>query len=174
MVVLYRLSYGSKKMAPQAGFEPATDRLTADSSTTELLWNAKKYVSLATSYSHRGKPPTTIGAKELNDRVRHGNGCDLFAIATRLILTDSTPTTVELFWMAGKAFFYLKKKCRVMYVLVAHLCTSILHYTGSTLDRLVNIILLSKILISYLAIKRGGLFCTASFNYCIKKGNKYV
>ncbi len=25
-------------MAPQAGFEPATDRLTADSSTTELLW----------------------------------------------------------------------------------------------------------------------------------------
>ncbi len=39
---------------------------------------------LATSYSHRGKPPTTIGAKELNDRVRHGNGCDLFAIATRL------------------------------------------------------------------------------------------
>ncbi|WP_337019753.1 hypothetical protein, partial [Oceanobacillus massiliensis] len=30
---------------------------------------------------------------------------------------------------AGKAFFYLKKKCRVMYVLVAHLCTSILHYT---------------------------------------------
>jgi hypothetical protein len=26
-------------MAPQAGFEPATDRLTADSSTTELLRN---------------------------------------------------------------------------------------------------------------------------------------
>ncbi len=31
-------------MAPQAGFEPATDRLTADSSTTELLWNNNKYV----------------------------------------------------------------------------------------------------------------------------------
>ncbi len=43
---------------------------------------------LATSYSHRGKPPTTIGAKELNDRVRHGNGCDLFAIATRLWFTS--------------------------------------------------------------------------------------
>src|SRR3954449_4779662 len=42
------------------------------------------FVSLATSYSHRGKPPTTIGAKELNFRVRYGNGCDLFAIATRL------------------------------------------------------------------------------------------
>ncbi len=39
---------------------------------------------LATSYSHRGKPPTTIGAKELNFRVRYGNGCDLFAIITRL------------------------------------------------------------------------------------------
>ena len=39
---------------------------------------------LATSYSHRGKPPTTIGAKELNFRVRHGNGCDLFAIITKL------------------------------------------------------------------------------------------
>ena len=42
------------------------------------------FICLATSYSRRGKPPTTIGAKELNDRVRHGNGCDLFAIATRL------------------------------------------------------------------------------------------
>ena len=38
---------------------------------------------LATSYSHRDKVPTTIGAKELNFRVRYGNGCDLFAIATR-------------------------------------------------------------------------------------------
>ena len=26
-------------MAPQEGLEPTTDRLTADSSTTELLWN---------------------------------------------------------------------------------------------------------------------------------------
>ena len=37
----------------------------------------------AASYSHRGKPPTTIGAEELNFRVRDGNGCDLFAIVTR-------------------------------------------------------------------------------------------
>ena len=42
-------------------------------------------LSLATSYSHRGKPPTTIGAEELNFRVRDGNGCDLFAIVTRLL-----------------------------------------------------------------------------------------
>ena len=43
-----------------------------------------KCVSPATSYSRRGKPPTTIGAKELNFRVRDGNGCDLFAFITRL------------------------------------------------------------------------------------------
>ncbi len=30
-----------------------------------------------------GNPPTTIGAEELNFRVRYGNGCDLFAIATK-------------------------------------------------------------------------------------------
>ncbi len=31
-----------------------------------------------------GEPPTTIGAKKLNFRVRDGNGCDLLAIVTRL------------------------------------------------------------------------------------------
>ena len=30
----------------------------------------------------RGLPRSTIGAKELNFRVRDGNGCDLSAIAT--------------------------------------------------------------------------------------------
>ena len=68
-------------MAPQVGFEPTSDRLTADSSTTELLRNNP---SLATSYSHRGNTPTTIGAEKLNFRVRYGNGCDLLAIAARL------------------------------------------------------------------------------------------
>ena len=38
-------------MAPQVGLEPTTDRLTADSSTTELLWNKNKIISLAASYS---------------------------------------------------------------------------------------------------------------------------
>ncbi len=69
-------------MAPQVGIEPTTDRLTADSSTAELLRNN---TSLATSYSHRDKVPTTIGARELNFRVRYGNGCDLSAIITRLL-----------------------------------------------------------------------------------------
>ena len=68
-------------MAPQVGIEPTTDRLTADSSTAELLRNN---TSLATFYSHRDKVPTTIDAEKLNFRVRYGNGCDLLAIATRL------------------------------------------------------------------------------------------
>ena len=38
-------------MAPQVGFELTTDRLTADSSTTELLWN-KTMNCPAASYSH--------------------------------------------------------------------------------------------------------------------------
>ena len=42
------------------------------------------YICVATSYSHRGKPPTTIGAKKLNFCVRHGNRCILLAIATTL------------------------------------------------------------------------------------------
>ena len=39
MEVLYLLSYGSVKMAPQVGFEPTTYRLTAGCSTAELLRN---------------------------------------------------------------------------------------------------------------------------------------
>src|SRR5690625_6825218 len=41
-------------------------------------------ISLAVSYSRRGKASTTIGAEELNYCVRYGNRCDLFAKATRL------------------------------------------------------------------------------------------
>ena len=83
-------------MAPQVGLEPTTDRLTADCSTTELLRNNIIILTKsmlfrnnrpATSYSHRGEPPTTIGAEELNFRVRDGNGCDLFAIVTGLFST---------------------------------------------------------------------------------------
>ena len=55
----------------------------ADALPAELILHEK--ISEAMSYSHRGKPPTTIGAKELNFRVRYGNGCDLFAIITSLI-----------------------------------------------------------------------------------------
>src|SRR5699024_7140475 len=40
-IVLLR-PLGQLSMAPQVGFEPTTDRLTADSSTAELLWNGFK------------------------------------------------------------------------------------------------------------------------------------
>ncbi len=35
-----------KKMAPKVGFEPTTNRLTADCSTTELLRNNEKFIML--------------------------------------------------------------------------------------------------------------------------------
>ena len=77
----------TKAMAPQVGLEPTTDRLTADSSTTELLWiniNAWQRSTLADVSS------TTIDAKELNFCVRHGNRCDLLAIVTRHMNVDYT------------------------------------------------------------------------------------
>ena len=60
------------------------------SSHKKALTSVSTSVCLATSYSRRGKPPTTIGAKELNFCVRHGNRCDLFAIITRLLVTASS------------------------------------------------------------------------------------
>ncbi len=44
------------------------------------------------SYSHRGKPPTTIGAKKLNYCVRDGNRCILLAITTKLAWQRPTLT----------------------------------------------------------------------------------
>ena len=76
---LNRLTTGP--MAPQVGLEPTTDRLTADSSTTELLWNNNTLPGNVLLL--RNVSPTTIGAKELNFCVRHGNRCDLLAIVTR-------------------------------------------------------------------------------------------
>ena len=59
--------------------------------TKSISWEIKNtsqmtcvFSCLATSYSHRDKVPTTIGARELNFRVRYGNGCDLSAIITKL------------------------------------------------------------------------------------------
>ena len=69
-------------MAPQAGFEPATVRLTAECSTTELLRNNIYYMP-GDDLLSQGRPPTTIGAEKLNFRVRDGNGCDLLAIIAR-------------------------------------------------------------------------------------------
>ena len=43
-------------MAPQVGFEPTTDRLTADSSTTELLRNNYYYFLNINGVTVRQKP----------------------------------------------------------------------------------------------------------------------
>ena len=56
------------------------------------------------SYSHRDKVPTTIGAKELNFRVRYGNGCDLLAIIARLFFSK-TKTIIMSFSIYFKRFF---------------------------------------------------------------------
>jgi hypothetical protein len=75
---------------------------------------------LATSYSCRGKPPTTIGAEELNFRVRYGNGCDLFAIVTRLISHDKTNyiKSVKYFKRFSKVFNFIRSKLDKKYVIV--------------------------------------------------------
>jgi hypothetical protein len=44
-----------------------------------------------------GGPPTTIGAEELNFRVRNGNGCVLFAIAT-----EPTALNIHLCWLVPR------------------------------------------------------------------------
>ena len=36
---------GARRMAPAVGFEPTTNRLTADRSTTELRWNIRQLPS---------------------------------------------------------------------------------------------------------------------------------
>lgn len=46
----------------------------------------QKSTVLAATYSPAGKPCSTIGLEELNDRVRYGNGCGLFSIVTRTVL----------------------------------------------------------------------------------------
>ncbi len=63
---------------------------TKKNSPTELFFDC-----LAASYSHRGKPPTTIGAEKLNFRVRYGNGCDLLAIAARLFGLRIVPSKLD-------------------------------------------------------------------------------
>ena len=68
-------------MAPRVGLEPTTYRLTAGCSTIELPRNHTwRRLTFPGSY-----PPSIISAEELNFRVRDGNGCVLFAIATRYV-----------------------------------------------------------------------------------------
>ena len=63
----------------------------------EILKTENRFLvfRLATSYSHRDKVPTTIGAEKLNFRVRYGNGCDLLAIAARLFNWGIIPSKLD-------------------------------------------------------------------------------
>ena len=62
-------------MAPQAGFEPATDRLTADSSTTELLWNEAEYYMPGNVLLSQGDSPQLPSAlKSLTSVFGMGTG----------------------------------------------------------------------------------------------------
>ncbi len=96
-------------MAPQVGLEPTTDRLTADSSTTELLWINKMLGNVLLS---RNVSPTTIGAKELNFCVRHGNRCDLFAIVTKQFFYIVTNVRIRLHHYVITQLFTLSKRLR--------------------------------------------------------------
>ncbi len=63
----------------------------AESSFCKTIW-AKK--SLATTYSPT-ENCSTIGANELNFRVRDGNGCDLIAVITRHYLHFSSQSILK-------------------------------------------------------------------------------
>ncbi len=52
----------------------------ADALPAELIL---RFIMLGNVLLSRNVSPTTIGAKELNFCVRHGNRCDLFAIVTK-------------------------------------------------------------------------------------------
>ena len=58
--------------------------LTSTITKGEMQTIIKNEIRVATSYSHRTKGPTTIGAKKLNCCVRHGNRCILLANITTL------------------------------------------------------------------------------------------
>ena len=96
-------------MAPQVGLEPTTDRLTADSSTTELLRN-----NIITAWQRptlTGAPaPTTIGAEKLNFRVRYGNGCDLLAIIARPYIRHYFIIMSFSYFSRGKLIFFIPSK----------------------------------------------------------------
>ena len=84
-------------LAPQVGLEPTTLRLTAACSANWAIEEYRLYICLRDnaieryllSYLFRqlstlpgSRPPSTIDVKELNFRVRYGNGWILLAIIT--------------------------------------------------------------------------------------------
>ena len=72
-------------MVEDDGFEPPTPACKADALPAELILHIEILLP-GNVLLLRNVSPTTIGAKELNFCVRHGNRCDLFAIITRQLL----------------------------------------------------------------------------------------
>ena len=70
-------------MAPQVGFEPTTDRLTADCSTTELLRNDIKF------YLARQRPTLAKGNPSLPSALR--SLTSVFGMGTGVTFSPSSP-----------------------------------------------------------------------------------
>ena len=75
------------RVAPEVGFEPTTNRLTADRSTTELLWIAGAYISCIDSLEATANRliPTAAGnfyighTDNLENRILNHNRTDKIA-----------------------------------------------------------------------------------------------
>jgi hypothetical protein len=61
-------------MAPQVGLEPTTDRLTADSSTTELLRNNRKYLAVAKNSNYFALQKILVGLNGLEPSTSRLSG----------------------------------------------------------------------------------------------------
>ena len=85
-------------LAPPARLERATTRLTAECSTD---WAKEDYQCRHWSTFPGRHQPSIIDASELNFRVRNGNGCDLCAINTDLMVTRTRIELVLPAWEAG-------------------------------------------------------------------------
>src|SRR5207248_1240998 len=56
------------RMAPEVGFEPTTNRLTADRSTTELLWNGDGPMRPTVCARERARQVFWLRGRDLNPR----------------------------------------------------------------------------------------------------------
>ncbi len=89
-IMLLQPTRTALQLAPQVGFEPTTDRLTADCSTTELLWNNGKSLPVRLS-------------KEPSKWHLHLLAYSLMSDASVLLVADSVEviahcSTTELLW----------------------------------------------------------------------------
>ena len=90
-------------MAPQAGLEPATDRLTADSSTTELLWNVPPGDVLLS----QGEIPQLPSAlKSLTSVFGMGTGVTSSPMSPDYVLPSKGQVLLYRIFAVNSRFFY--------------------------------------------------------------------